>query len=82
MFIDERHPTFQRLLDHIDHVVSVAGIDTVGIGSDFDGGGTLVEDALRYPDITKGLLERGYSEQDVRKILGGNTLRVLREAIG
>jgi membrane dipeptidase len=81
-FVDAEAPTFERLLDHIDHVVEVAGVDTVGIGSDFDGGGTLLEDALVYPRITEGLLERGYSESDVQKILGGNTMRVLQEAIG
>ena len=81
-FVDPEAPTFERLLDHIDHVVEVAGVDTVGIGSDFDGGGTLLEDALVYPRITEGLLERGYSESDVQKILGGNTMRVLQEAIG
>ncbi len=82
MFIDEQHPTFERLLDHADHIVQVAGIETLGLGSDFDGGGDQLEDANAVPEITEALLKRGYSEGDVRKILGENTLRVLRAAIG
>lgn len=81
-FVDARQPTLERLLDHVDHVVEVAGVDTVGLGGDFDGGGTLLASALGVPRITEGLLRRGYGEGDVRKILGGNTLRVLRETIG
>ena len=71
------------LLDHIDHAVEIAGIDHVGLGSDFDGVPNLprgMEDATKLPHITYGLLKRGYSEEDVRKILGGNTLRVLADA--
>ena len=74
--------TLERLLDHADHVATVAGIDTVGIGSDFDGGGTLLPDATHLPRLTEGLLRRGYSEADVRQVLGGNTLRVLRATLG
>jgi len=68
--------------DHIDHVVRVAGIDHVGLGSDFDGVTSLpegLEDVSRYPNLTAELLRRGYSEADVRKILGGNILRVMRQ---
>ena len=75
--------TLRDILDHIDHAVEVAGIDHVGLGSDFDGVPFLprgMEDATRLPHITYGLLKRGYSEEDVRKILGGNTLRVLADA--
>jgi membrane dipeptidase len=71
------------LIDHIDHVAKVAGVDHVGLGSDFDGGITLPEgmrDVRDLPEITYALLERGYSEDDVRKILGGNILRVLGDA--
>jgi membrane dipeptidase len=71
------------LLDHIDHVVDVAGIDHVGLGSDFDGTLFLpdgVSDVSGVPRVTAGLLERGYSEADVRKILGENVLRVLEQA--
>ncbi len=81
-FVDAEAPTLERLLDHIDHAVQLVGADHVGIGSDFDGGGTLLEDAAAFPRITEGLLERGYSEGDVKKVLGENHLRVLREALG
>ena len=81
-FVDAKAPTLARLLDHIDHAVQLVGADTVGIGSDFDGGGTLVEDAAAFPQITEGLIARGYSEVDVKKILGENHLRVFREALG
>jgi membrane dipeptidase len=68
------------VLDHFDHVVELAGVDHVGIGSDFDGVGdslpTGLKDVSSYPNLIAGLLERGYSEDDVRKILGENLLRV------
>jgi membrane dipeptidase len=82
VFVDPEHPTLERLLDHVDHVVQMAGVESVGLGSDFDGGGTLLADATEVPGITEGLLRRGYSEIDVRKILGENTLRVLEATIG
>jgi membrane dipeptidase len=71
-------PTIAQAVDHIDHVVKVAGIDHVGIGSDFDGGGGLADcvDVAGYPKITAELLKRGYSEKDIDKIWGGNFLRV------
>lgn len=81
-FVDAQHPTLDRLLDHIDHVVSVAGIEVVGLGSDFDGGGTLLVDAPEVLGITEGLIRRGYREGDIRKILGENTFRVLQETLG
>lgn len=68
--------------DHIDHVVEVAGIDHVGLGSDFDGVSTLprgLKDVSELPNLTEELLRRGYSEEEVRKILGGNVLRVFRQ---
>lgn len=71
------------VLDHIDHAVRVAGADHVGLGSDFDGVPALPDglgDVTRLPYVTRGLLARGHSEADVRKILGGNVLRVLEEA--
>lgn len=71
------------VLDHFEHVAKLAGIDHVGIGSDFDGIQTVprqLEDVSKYPLITQGLLDRGYSEQDIHKVLGGNVLRVLRKA--
>lgn len=80
-FVDARQATLERLLDHFDHAVQVAGIDHVGIGSDFDGGGTLLPDATEYPALTAGLAARGYSPDDLRKILGGNHLRLLRQTL-
>ena len=72
------------LIDHIDHIAKVAGVDHVGIGSDFDGVTALpigMEDVTRLPRIAQGLLDRGYSDDDVKKIIGGNMLRVLDAAI-
>ena len=74
-------PGLSLVLDHIDHIRRVAGIDHVGIGSDFDGVGGLLpqglEDVTRLSSLVQGLLERGYSEADVRKVLGENMLRVM-----
>jgi membrane dipeptidase len=69
------------VVEHIDHAVKVGGVDHVGLGSDFDGAVMPIgmEDASRLPQITEALLKKGYSESDVRKILGENTLRVLSE---
>jgi membrane dipeptidase len=72
-------PTLDDLVAHIDHVVKLVGPDYVGLGSDFDGVPTLpigMEDCLKLPAITKALLEKGYNEKDITKILGGNLLRV------
>jgi len=76
-------PDISRLLDHIDHAVQVMGVDHVGLGSDFDGISVLprpMKDATSLPLIAGGLRARGYSESDVRKILGENFLRVLSAA--
>jgi membrane dipeptidase len=69
------------IIDHIDHAVKIGGIDHVGLGSDFDGAVMPIgmEDATHLPEITDALLKKGYSESDIRKILGENTLRVLSE---
>lgn len=75
--------TIKDVADHIDHIVKVAGIDHVGIGSDFDGITRWpegLEDVSSYPRLTDELQRRGYSESDVYKILGGNILRAFREA--
>jgi membrane dipeptidase len=76
-------PPFSALIDHIDHIAKVAGIDHVGLGSDFDGvsGATPqgIDSAADLPKITQALLDRGYSAEDIKKILGGNTLRVFRQ---
>ena len=72
-----------KLINHIDHIVKVAGIDHVGLGPDFDGANDFPEgarDVSMYPNITYELLKRGYSEQDIRKILGENFLRVFAQA--
>jgi membrane dipeptidase len=81
-FIHAQQPTLERLLDHVDHAVQVAGIDHVGLGSDFDGGGDLLPDAAAYPQITQGLAARGYAAQALRQVLGENHLRLLRQVIG
>ena len=75
--------TVHEVLDHIDHVVRVAGIDHVGLGSDFDGVPALpaqLDDVASYPVITQGMLDRGYDEAAIRKVLGENVLRVFRSA--
>lgn len=77
-----RYPdvTVADFVDHIDHAVSVAGIDHVGIASDFDGGGGVLgwDDATETPEVTAELLRRGYSEEEIEKIWSGNVLRVMR----
>jgi membrane dipeptidase len=77
-------PPFDLILDHIDHAVKVAGIDHIGIGSDLDTINTPagLDDVTDFPKITAGLLKRGYSEEDIRKILGGNLMRVFQQVVG
>jgi membrane dipeptidase len=68
------------LIDHIEHVARVGGIDHVGLGSDFDGIAAApegMEDVTGFPRIAQALLDRGYAEEEIRKVLGGNMLRVL-----
>ena len=76
------YATIEDVLDHIDRVVALAGIDSVGIGSDYDGVGDSLPQGLKdvstYPNLIDGLLGRGYSEADIAKVLGGNALRVWR----
>ena len=76
-------PPLSMLIDHIDHIVKVAGIDHVGLGSDFDGVSGQLPEGLDspadIPKITQALLDRGYSAEDIRKILGANLLRVFKE---
>jgi membrane dipeptidase len=76
-------PPLKSLIDHIDHIAKVAGVDHVGLGSDFDGvsGATPqgIDSAADLPKITQALVDRGYSAEDIRKILGGNLLRVFRQ---
>jgi membrane dipeptidase len=76
--------TLSVLLDHIDHIAQVGGVDHVGLGSDFDGVTALprgMADVTELPRIAEGLLDRGYSAADIRKILGGNMLRVMRQVL-
>ena len=75
-------PGYTVIADHIDHAVQVGGIDHVGLGSDFDGIDSApkgMEDVSKLPDLVRELARRGYSEQDLKKILGGNVLRVMRQ---
>jgi len=71
-----------RIIDHIDHAARLVGADHVGLGSDFDGANMPygMEDASHLPQIAKALREKGYSDSDIRKILGGNTLRLMEQA--
>ena len=77
-------PDYTEIVDHIDHMVKVAGIDHVGLGSDFDGCRLPdgLDDCSKVPLITEELLKRGYSDIDIRKIHGENSLRVMEESIG
>ena len=74
-------PPVSLLIDHMDYIVKLAGVDHVGIGSDFDGIEALPKElkgVQDFPLITKALMERGYSKKDIKKILGGNFIRVLK----
>jgi len=75
------HVSWEKIIEHIDHAVKLAGADHVGLGSDFDGADMPdgMEDCSKLPKITEALLRKGYSEDDIRKILGGNTLRVMEQ---
>ncbi|HWT88767.1 MAG TPA: membrane dipeptidase, partial [Candidatus Angelobacter sp.] len=72
---------YMKIIEHLDHAVKLVGADHVGLGSDFDGANMPygMEDATMIPKITEALLQKGYSESDIRKILGENTLRVMSE---
>ena len=77
----EKSATVKDVVDHIDHVVQVIGIDYVGIGTDFDGGGGVegCRSVAEMQNITVELLRRGYSKAEITKIWGGNIMRVLRK---
>ena len=83
----QQHPypfaNVDSILDHIDYVTKLVGVDYVGIGSDFDGVGDSLPEGLKdvaaYPNLIAGLLRRGYSEADIEKIMSGNLLRVWRQ---
>jgi len=78
--------TVSRVLDHVDHMVKVAGVDHVGLGTDFDGFtapyGMVMPDCSGMGAMTAGLVSRGYPEADIRKIMGGNWLRVIENVVG
>jgi membrane dipeptidase len=79
--LNKARPTISQLVDHIDYIVKLVGDDYVGIGSDFDGVSSLpigMDDVTKYPLITEELLKRGYSKKSIKKILGGNVLRVMK----
>lgn len=75
--------SYEAILQHIDHIVRLVGPDHVGFGSDFDGISAMVpegmEDVSKYPTLIRGMMRMGYSDEDIRKIAGGNLLRVMRE---
>jgi membrane dipeptidase len=73
--------SWEKIIEHIDHAVKIAGIDHVGLGSDFDGTSVPegMEDVSKLPKITEALLKKGYAEKDIEKILGGNILRVMEQ---
>jgi membrane dipeptidase len=77
----EKLATVSDVVDHIDHMVTVAGIDHVGIGTDFDGGGGVTGcfDVSEMKNITEELIKRGYSDRDIEKIWGGNLIRVMKK---
>ena len=82
---EKRKTTVEDVVKHIDYLVEKAGIDCVGLGSDFDGTDGLplgLEGVDKIPNITEGLLDRGYKEREIEKILGGNFLRVFEEVVG
>ncbi len=77
--------SIEKVIEHIDYIKNLAGIDHVGIGSDFDGGITPpneLYDASTYPEITKRLVAKGYTAEEIRKVLGGNFLRVFKKVCG
>jgi membrane dipeptidase len=76
------HVTWEEIVEHIDHVVKLVGPDHVGLGSDFDGANMPegMDDCTHLPKITEALMRKGYSDADIKKILGGNTLRVMEQA--
>ncbi len=74
--------TLSDVVAHIDHIRQIAGIDAIGIGSDFDGiecAPEGLDDVSKFPDLTRALLEKGYTPSDIKKIYGGNTLRLMRQ---
>jgi len=83
-FVDKERATVEKVVDHIDHIVDLVGPDYVGLGSDFDGIRETpegLEDVSHMPNITRVLVKRGYSDEDIKMILGGNHLRVFKQIL-
>lgn len=83
-FVAKENPTVENVVDHMDHIVSLVGPNHIGLGSDFDGIGQPpvgLEDVSKMPNITRVLVKREYSDEDILKILGGNHLRVFKEVL-
>jgi membrane dipeptidase len=84
-FVDKEKATVEKVVDHVDHIVDLVGPDHVGLGSDFDGIGSTpegLEDVSKMPNMTRVMVSRGYGDDDILKILGGNHLRVFKQVIG
>jgi membrane dipeptidase len=81
-FVDRENPSLDRFLDHVEHFAEVGGIDCVGIGSDFDGGGEVLTDAGEFQRIAEGLSDRGWSDDDLAKAMGLNHLRLFEQVCG
>ncbi len=84
-FVHPEQATLQRVVDHIDHIVDLVGPDHVGLGSDFDGIPSTpvgLEDVTKMPGITEEFVNREYSELDIKKMLGGNHLRLMKKVVG
>ncbi len=83
-FVHHRFPTLDYWFNHVEYIANISGVDCIGIGSDFDGINEVIPnlfDAKSFPIITEGLLKRGFSKLEVKKIMGGNILRVLEQVI-
>ena len=81
-FVDPENPSLDRFLDHVEHFAEVGGIDCVGIGSDFDGGGDVMADAGDFQQIAEGLSDRGWSDDDLAKVMGQNHMRLFEQVCG
>ena len=83
MLTNKDNPSIEQVVDHIDHIVNITGSsDHVGLGSDYDGVPDIVSglgDASKFPNLTMELMARGYSDTDIKKILGENFLRVIKK---
>ena len=81
-FVDPQNPSLDRFLNHVEHFATVGGIDCVGIGSDFDGGGDVMADAGDFQQIAEGLSDRGWSDDDLAKVMGLNHMRLFEQVCG